>query len=40
MHDNIANKTFRQLALYGLYITSTAFFILGTYVLVAFVREV
>ena len=40
MHDNIANKTFRQLTLYGLYLTSTAFFILGTYVLVAFVREV
>ena len=40
MHDNIANKTFRQLALYGLYVTSTAFFVLGTYVLVAFVREV
>ena len=40
MHDNIANKTFRQLALYGLYFTSTAFFVLGTYVLVAFVREV
>jgi succinate dehydrogenase / fumarate reductase membrane anchor subunit len=40
MHDNIANKTFRQLALDGLYLTSTAFFILGTYVLVAFVREV
>jgi hypothetical protein len=39
MHDNIANKTFRQLALYGLYFTSTGFFILGTYVLVAFVRE-
>ena len=40
MHDNIASKTSRQLALYGLYLTSTAFFILGTYVLVAFVREV
>jgi succinate dehydrogenase / fumarate reductase membrane anchor subunit len=40
MHDNIADKTFRQLALYGLYLTSTAFFVLGTYVLVAFVREV
>ena len=39
MHDNIANKLHRSLALYSLYFVSTAFFVLGTYVLVAFVRQ-
>jgi succinate dehydrogenase hydrophobic anchor subunit len=40
MHDNISNKLYRQIALYGLYFISSAFFVLGTYVLIAFVREV
>ena len=39
MHDNIANKLYRQVALYSLYFISSAFFILGTYVLIAFVSE-
>ena len=39
MHDNIVNKLYRQVALYSLYFVSSVFFILGTYVLIAFVRE-
>ena len=39
MHDNISNISTKKLALAGLYVTSLGFFILGTYVLVAFVRQ-
>ena len=39
-HDNLSATTVRQLSLTGLYVTSLAFFILGTYVIVAFVSKV
>jgi len=40
LHDNISDTTVRKLSLAGLYVTSLAFFILGTYVIVAFVSKV
>ena len=40
LHDNIANENIRKVSLSALYLVSALFFVLGTYVLVAFVREV
>ncbi len=40
MHDNISNKLHRKISLATLYTLSLSFFILGTYVLVAFVSQV
>ncbi len=40
LHDNIANENTRKVSLSALYLVSALFFVLGTYVLVAFVREV
>ena len=40
LHDNIANESIRKVSLSALYLVSALFFVLGTYVLVAFVREV
>ncbi|MAW26394.1 MAG: succinate dehydrogenase [Actinobacteria bacterium] len=39
LHDNISDQTVRKLSLSALYVTSTVFFILGTYVIVAFVSK-
>ena len=39
LHDNISDQTVRKLSLSVLYVTSTVFFILGTYVIVAFVSK-
>ena len=40
IHDNIADKTVKKLAHSALYGTSLIFFIIGTYAIVAFVRQV
>ncbi len=40
IHDNLADKTIRKLAHSALYSTSLIFFIIGTYAIVAFVRQV
>jgi len=40
LHDNISDQTVRKLSLSALYGTSLVFFILGTYVIVAFVSKV
>jgi succinate dehydrogenase hydrophobic anchor subunit len=40
IHDNIADKTIKKLAHSALYGTSLIFFIIGTYAIVAFVRQV
>ena len=40
IHDNLADKTIRKLAHGALYSTSLIFFIIGTYAIVAFVRQV
>ena len=39
LHDNLSDLTIRKLALGALYSTSLIFFILGTYEIVAFVRQ-
>mgnify|MGYP000005030487 FL=1 len=39
LHDNISDQTVRKISLTALYVTSTVFFILGTYVIVVFVSE-
>ena len=39
LHDNLSDLTIRKLALSALYGTSLIFFILGTYVIIAFVRQ-
>lgn len=40
LHDNISNQNLRKFSLSVLYFVSVMFFILGTYVLIAFVSEV
>jgi len=40
LHDNISDTTVRKLSLSALYVTSLGFFVLGTYVIVAFVSKV
>jgi len=40
LHDNISNQNLRKISLSVLYFVSVMFFILGTYVLIAFVSEV
>ena len=40
IHDNIADKTIKKLPHSALYGTSLIFFIIGTYAIVAFVRQV
>ena len=39
LYDNLNDVTFRKVAIAGLYSTSLIFFILGTYVIVAFVSQ-
>ena len=39
LYDNLNDVTFRKIAIAGLYSTSLIFFILGTYVIVAFVSQ-
>ena len=40
LHDNIANENIRKVSLTTLYLVSIVFFVLGTYVLIAFVSEI
>ena len=40
IHDNLADKSIKKLAHGALYSTSLIFFIIGTYAIVAFVRQV